>query len=161
MHRSFYISCWTDCTLRLIVVHHMAGQRPLEWTLRSGTETRYFTSSGFIDLSFFQNWGRSCHYVWQIPWEWWQYDCRWVCFPFTFIRILFPLISLHFGKSAFFVISTFSTFPSGFSPTSDFFSGQLRSSLKCSICSHYSTTFDIFYDISLPTPKVFLFIFLI
>ncbi|XP_018581251.1 ubiquitin carboxyl-terminal hydrolase 21 [Scleropages formosus] len=36
----------------------------------------------------------------------------------------------------------------------DLFSGQLRSTLHCSICSHYSTTFDVFYDLSLPIPKV-------
>ncbi|KPP57302.1 hypothetical protein Z043_124994, partial [Scleropages formosus] len=35
----------------------------------------------------------------------------------------------------------------------DLFSGQLRSTLHCSICSHYSTTFDVFYDLSLPIPK--------
>ncbi|KAM6976466.1 ubiquitin carboxyl-terminal hydrolase 21 [Aplochiton taeniatus] len=35
----------------------------------------------------------------------------------------------------------------------DLFSGQLRSSLHCSICSHYSTTFDVFCDLSLPIPK--------
>ncbi|KAJ8259166.1 hypothetical protein COCON_G00181780 [Conger conger] len=37
---------------------------------------------------------------------------------------------------------------------SDLFSGQLRSSLHCSICSHYSTTFDVFCDLSLPIPKM-------
>ncbi|KAL4622609.1 ubiquitin carboxyl-terminal hydrolase 21-like [Arapaima gigas] len=36
----------------------------------------------------------------------------------------------------------------------DLFAGQLRSSLHCSVCSHYSTTFDVFYDLSLPIPKV-------
>ncbi|XP_031421817.1 ubiquitin carboxyl-terminal hydrolase 21 [Clupea harengus] len=35
----------------------------------------------------------------------------------------------------------------------DLFSGQLRSSLHCSICSHYSNTFDVFCDLSLPLPK--------
>ncbi|XP_028850078.1 ubiquitin carboxyl-terminal hydrolase 21 [Denticeps clupeoides] len=35
----------------------------------------------------------------------------------------------------------------------DLFSGQLRSSLHCSVCSHYSNTFDVFYDLSLPIPK--------
>ncbi|XP_036386600.1 ubiquitin carboxyl-terminal hydrolase 21 [Megalops cyprinoides] len=35
----------------------------------------------------------------------------------------------------------------------DLFSGQLRSSLHCSVCSHYSTTFDVFCDLSLPIPK--------
>ncbi|XP_076133390.1 ubiquitin carboxyl-terminal hydrolase 21 [Alosa pseudoharengus] len=35
----------------------------------------------------------------------------------------------------------------------DIFSGQLRSSLHCSICSHYSNTFDVFCDLSLPIPK--------
>uniref|UniRef100_A0A3Q3JR03 ubiquitinyl hydrolase 1 n=1 Tax=Monopterus albus TaxID=43700 RepID=A0A3Q3JR03_MONAL len=34
------------------------------------------------------------------------------------------------------------------------FSGQLRSSLHCSMCSHYSNTFDVFCDLSLPIPKV-------
>uniref|UniRef100_A0A3Q3BBU0 ubiquitinyl hydrolase 1 n=1 Tax=Kryptolebias marmoratus TaxID=37003 RepID=A0A3Q3BBU0_KRYMA len=34
------------------------------------------------------------------------------------------------------------------------FSGQLRSSLHCSVCSHYSNTFDVFCDLSLPIPKV-------
>ena len=33
------------------------------------------------------------------------------------------------------------------------FSGQLRSSLHCSVCSHYSTTFDVFCDLSLPLPQ--------
>uniref|UniRef100_A0A3Q3X040 ubiquitinyl hydrolase 1 n=1 Tax=Mola mola TaxID=94237 RepID=A0A3Q3X040_MOLML len=33
------------------------------------------------------------------------------------------------------------------------FSGQLRSSLQCSACSHYSNTFDVFCDLSLPIPK--------
>uniref|UniRef100_A0A3Q2PZA6 ubiquitinyl hydrolase 1 n=1 Tax=Fundulus heteroclitus TaxID=8078 RepID=A0A3Q2PZA6_FUNHE len=33
------------------------------------------------------------------------------------------------------------------------FSGQLRSSLHCSVCSHYSNTFDVFCDLSLPIPK--------
>uniref|UniRef100_A0A3P8YX40 ubiquitinyl hydrolase 1 n=1 Tax=Esox lucius TaxID=8010 RepID=A0A3P8YX40_ESOLU len=36
---------------------------------------------------------------------------------------------------------------------SDLFSGQLRSSLHCSVCSHYSTCFDVFGDLSLPIPK--------
>ncbi|XP_030626137.1 ubiquitin carboxyl-terminal hydrolase 21 [Chanos chanos] len=36
----------------------------------------------------------------------------------------------------------------------DLFSGQLRSSLHCSVCSHYSNTFDVFCDLSLPIPKV-------
>ncbi|KAM9828773.1 ubiquitin carboxyl-terminal hydrolase 21 isoform X2 [Syngnathus typhle] len=31
--------------------------------------------------------------------------------------------------------------------------GQLRSSLHCSVCSHYSNTFDVFCDLSLPIPK--------
>ncbi|XP_061668545.1 ubiquitin carboxyl-terminal hydrolase 21 isoform X1 [Syngnathoides biaculeatus] len=35
----------------------------------------------------------------------------------------------------------------------DVFSGQLRSSLHCSVCSHYSNTFDVFCDLSLPIPK--------
>ncbi|XP_010863787.1 ubiquitin carboxyl-terminal hydrolase 21 isoform X2 [Esox lucius] len=35
----------------------------------------------------------------------------------------------------------------------DLFSGQLRSSLHCSVCSHYSTCFDVFGDLSLPIPK--------
>uniref|UniRef100_A0A3Q2R2D5 ubiquitinyl hydrolase 1 n=1 Tax=Fundulus heteroclitus TaxID=8078 RepID=A0A3Q2R2D5_FUNHE len=35
----------------------------------------------------------------------------------------------------------------------DIFSGQLRSSLHCSVCSHYSNTFDVFCDLSLPIPK--------
>lgn len=35
----------------------------------------------------------------------------------------------------------------------DLFSGQLRSSLQCSVCSHSSTTFDVFCDLSLPLPK--------
>uniref|UniRef100_A0A3B4ZH96 ubiquitinyl hydrolase 1 n=1 Tax=Stegastes partitus TaxID=144197 RepID=A0A3B4ZH96_9TELE len=38
-------------------------------------------------------------------------------------------------------------------PLSDLFSGQLRSSLHCSVCSHYSNTFDVFCDLSLPIPK--------
>ncbi|TRY96650.1 hypothetical protein DNTS_024264 [Danionella cerebrum] len=36
----------------------------------------------------------------------------------------------------------------------DLFSGQLRSSLHCSVCSHYSNTFDVFCDLSLPIPKM-------
>ncbi|KAK6304042.1 hypothetical protein J4Q44_G00264960 [Coregonus suidteri] len=35
----------------------------------------------------------------------------------------------------------------------DLFTGQLRSSLHCSVCSHYSTCFDVFCDLSLPIPK--------
>ncbi|XP_051947736.1 LOW QUALITY PROTEIN: ubiquitin carboxyl-terminal hydrolase 21 [Xyrauchen texanus] len=36
----------------------------------------------------------------------------------------------------------------------DLFSGQLQlSSLHCSVCSHYSNTFDVFCDLSLPIPK--------
>ncbi|KAF4078174.1 hypothetical protein AMELA_G00196310 [Ameiurus melas] len=35
----------------------------------------------------------------------------------------------------------------------DLFSGQLRSSLHCSVCSHYSNTFDVFCDLSLSIPK--------
>ncbi|KAK0142257.1 Ubiquitin carboxyl-terminal hydrolase 21 [Merluccius polli] len=35
----------------------------------------------------------------------------------------------------------------------DLFSGQLRSSLHCSVCSHDSNTFDVFCDLSLPMPK--------
>ncbi|XP_054644516.1 ubiquitin carboxyl-terminal hydrolase 21 [Dunckerocampus dactyliophorus] len=35
----------------------------------------------------------------------------------------------------------------------DLFSGQLLSSLHCSVCSHYSNTFDVFCDLSLPIPK--------
>lgn len=38
-------------------------------------------------------------------------------------------------------------------PDADLFSGQLRSSLHCSVCSHYSNTFDVFCDLSLPIPK--------
>lgn len=38
-------------------------------------------------------------------------------------------------------------------PPTDLFSGQLRSSLHCSVCSHYSNTFDVFCDLSLPIPK--------
>ncbi|KAI5612320.1 ubiquitin carboxyl-terminal hydrolase 21 isoform X2, partial [Silurus asotus] len=36
----------------------------------------------------------------------------------------------------------------------DLFSGQLRSSLHCSVCSHSSNTFDVFCDLSLPIPKM-------
>lgn len=39
------------------------------------------------------------------------------------------------------------------SSCADLFSGQLRSSLNCSVCSHYSNTFDVFCDLSLPIPK--------
>ncbi|MBN3322526.1 UBP21 hydrolase, partial [Atractosteus spatula] len=35
----------------------------------------------------------------------------------------------------------------------ELFSGQLRSSLCCSVCGHQSTTFDVFCDLSLPIPK--------
>ncbi|XP_058873170.1 ubiquitin carboxyl-terminal hydrolase 21 isoform X1 [Acipenser ruthenus] len=35
----------------------------------------------------------------------------------------------------------------------DLFAGQLKSSLRCSSCGHESTTFDVFYDLSLPIPK--------
>ena len=35
----------------------------------------------------------------------------------------------------------------------DMFVGQLKSSLKCSVCSHTSVTFDPFWDLSLPIPN--------
>ena len=35
----------------------------------------------------------------------------------------------------------------------DMFVGQLKSSLKCSHCSHTSVTFDPFWDLSLPIPS--------
>ncbi|XP_053337864.1 ubiquitin carboxyl-terminal hydrolase 21 isoform X4 [Clarias gariepinus] len=35
----------------------------------------------------------------------------------------------------------------------DLFSGQLCSSLHCSVCSHCSNTLDVFCDLSLPIPK--------
>lgn len=41
-----------------------------------------------------------------------------------------------------------------FPSVTELFSGQLRSSLHCSVCSHYSNTFDVFCDLSLPIPKV-------
>lgn len=41
-----------------------------------------------------------------------------------------------------------------FALVTDLFSGQLSSSLHCSVCSHYSYTFDVFCDLSLPIPKV-------
>lgn len=34
----------------------------------------------------------------------------------------------------------------------DIFCGQLRSAVICSECGHMSTTFDPFYDLSLPIP---------
>lgn len=40
-----------------------------------------------------------------------------------------------------------------FTSLTDLFSGQLRSSLHCSVCSHHSNTFDVFCDLSLPIPK--------
>lgn len=35
----------------------------------------------------------------------------------------------------------------------DCFVGQLKSTLKCSVCGHKSVTFDPFWDLSLPIPK--------
>ncbi|KAG1652426.1 Ubiquitin carboxyl-terminal hydrolase 2 [Nymphon striatum] len=35
----------------------------------------------------------------------------------------------------------------------DLFVGQLKSSLKCTVCGHVSVTFDPFWDLSLPIPK--------
>lgn len=36
----------------------------------------------------------------------------------------------------------------------DIFTGQLKSTLKCDDCGYCSTTFDPFWDLSLPIPKV-------
>lgn len=35
----------------------------------------------------------------------------------------------------------------------DIFVGQLKSSLQCTVCNHCSTTFEVFWDLSLPLPK--------
>lgn len=35
----------------------------------------------------------------------------------------------------------------------DVFVGQLRSSLKCTVCDHVSVTLDPFWDLSLPIPQ--------
>ena len=36
----------------------------------------------------------------------------------------------------------------------DVFVGQLKSTLRCTTCDYASVTFDPFWDISLPIPKV-------
>lgn len=35
----------------------------------------------------------------------------------------------------------------------DIFVGQLKSTLQCTVCNHCSTTFEVFWDLSLPLPK--------
>ena len=35
----------------------------------------------------------------------------------------------------------------------DLFVGQLKSTLRCQVCSHESVTFDPFWDLSLPIPS--------
>lgn len=37
---------------------------------------------------------------------------------------------------------------------SDIFAGQLKSTLECSYCNYQSITFDMFWDLSLPLPRV-------
>lgn len=56
--------------------------------------------------------------------------------------------------SFFDILSCCFAFLTPLSLVTDLFSGQLRSSLHCSVCSHYSNTFDVFCDLSLPIPKV-------
>lgn len=34
------------------------------------------------------------------------------------------------------------------------FAGQLKSTLECSHCQYQSTTFDVFWDLSIPLPRV-------
>lgn len=58
-------------------------------------------------------------------------------------------MSNHFFKDLLMDTTDSSHHPS----RADLFSGQLRSSLHCSVCSHYSNTFDVFCDLSLPIPK--------
>lgn len=57
------------------------------------------------------------------------------------------------GAFAWFHESVSAAYSSVHFPPADLFSGQLRSSLHCSVCSHYSNTFDVFCDLSLPIPK--------
>ena len=49
------------------------------------------------------------------------------------------------GKAFIFLFSLFLT---------DLFVGQLKSMLKCCDCEHTSITFDPFWDLSLPIPRV-------
>lgn len=37
---------------------------------------------------------------------------------------------------------------------SDIFAGQLKSTLECSYCQYRSITFDMFWDLSIPLPRV-------
>jgi hypothetical protein len=41
-----------------------------------------------------------------------------------------------------------------FARCSDIFAGQLKSTLECSYCQYQSTTFDMFWDLSIPLPRV-------
>jgi len=36
----------------------------------------------------------------------------------------------------------------------DIFAGQLKSTLECTTCGYKSVTFDMFWDLSLPLPRV-------
>ena len=36
----------------------------------------------------------------------------------------------------------------------DIFTGQLKSTLECSMCHYQSITFDMFWDLSIPLPRV-------
>ena len=36
----------------------------------------------------------------------------------------------------------------------DIFAGQLKSTLECSHCQYQSITFDMFWDLSIPLPRV-------
>ena len=36
----------------------------------------------------------------------------------------------------------------------DIFAGQLKSTLECTHCHHKSITFDMFWDLSIPLPRV-------
>jgi ubiquitin carboxyl-terminal hydrolase 2/21 len=37
---------------------------------------------------------------------------------------------------------------------SDIFTGQLKSTLECTYCQYQSITFDMFWDLSIPLPRV-------
>ena len=41
----------------------------------------------------------------------------------------------------------------------DIFAGQLKSTLECSTCHYQSITFDMFWDLSIPLPRVISFSF--
>lgn len=114
---------------------HLASLKPFVPHLTS-TFLRFLTTNQDC-------WGGSCH-VEEALGERWQYNSRWE--KRTSHTASWVTSSLEADRVPPTIICVILLL-------TELFSGQLRSSLHCSVCSHYSNTFDVFCDLSLPIPK--------